>query len=153
MSIDRRQAMRLRLPSRVLTVDRDRLTAFACAIGETNPIYSDIAAAQQSGHRDLPVPPTYFFSLEMEGPDAFGYLTALGVDMHSVLHGGQTFDYHGMAYAGETLGLRSRIVDVYSKRGGALEFVVKKTDFTRGRALIAESAATMVVRHTPELGG
>jgi hypothetical protein len=34
----------------------------------------DVAAARAAGHRDLPVPPTFFFSLTLEGDSPFGYL-------------------------------------------------------------------------------
>lgn len=151
MTIDRRRARQLRLPSHSLTVDRDRLRTFATAIGETDPIYFDAAAAQRAGHRDIPVLPTLFFSMEMDGVDAFGYLTALGVDLRTVLHAEQAFDYHTLAYAGDTLRLSSRIIDVYHKNGGALEFVVKRTEFTRSAEPIAVSTSTMAVRHRLEL--
>jgi hypothetical protein len=56
-----------------------------------------------------------------------------------------------MAYAGDTLVLRPKIVDVYAKRGGALEFIVKRTDISRGGDLIAEATAIIVTRN-PEVG-
>jgi hypothetical protein len=123
------------------------LLAFAGAIGETNPIYLDTAAARQAGHRDLPVPPTFFFALEMEGPSPFDYLTELGVDLRRVLHAEQAFEYYDMAYAGDILTLDARIVDVSTKKDGALEFISKKTRVARGAVLIAESTATMVVQN------
>jgi acyl dehydratase len=147
MPIDRQRALQLPLPSASVTIARERLLAFAGAIGETNPIYLDTTAARQAGHRDLPVPPTFFFTLEMEGPSPFGYLTELGVDLRRVLHAEQTFAYHDMAYAGDTLTLGARIIDVSTKKDGALEFISKKTRIARGAVLIAESTATMVVRN------
>ena len=50
-------------------VEKGRLRMFAKAIGETDPIYTDEAAAQAAGYRSLPVPPTFLFCLEMEQPD------------------------------------------------------------------------------------
>jgi acyl dehydratase len=44
-----------------------------------------------------------------------------------VLHGEQEFRYHRMAYAGDELTARARFTDVYSKKGGALQFLVKET--------------------------
>jgi acyl dehydratase len=98
------------------------------------------------GYPDLPVPPTFFFSMELEAPDPFGYLATLGVDLRRVLHGEQTFTYYQMAYAGDTLVVRSRIADAYSKKDGVLDFLVKKTEITRGGQSVAESTATVVVR-------
>ena len=43
-----------------------------------------------------------------------------------MLHGEQEFSYHAMAYAGDELTARSRVTDVYEKKGGALEFLVRR---------------------------
>jgi hypothetical protein len=50
-------------------VERGRLRFFAKAISETDPVYTDEAAARAAGHPALPVPPTFFFCLEMDRPD------------------------------------------------------------------------------------
>ncbi len=91
---------------------------FARAIGEDNPVYTDDNAARAAGHRDLPVPSTFFFSLALETADPFAYLRVLGVDLRYVLHGEQQFTYHQMAYAGDALVLQDRITDVYDRRNG-----------------------------------
>jgi hypothetical protein len=147
MAIDHDHARELTFPPLTFTVERGRLRAFALAIGETSAAYLDVEEAKRAGHRDLPVPPTFFFSMELEAPEPLGYLTQLGVDLRRVLHGEQTFVYHQMAYAGDTLVLRSRIADAYSKKDGALDFLIKKTEITRGGQPVAESTATLVVRH------
>ncbi|MFD7845611.1 MaoC family dehydratase N-terminal domain-containing protein [Nocardia sp. NPDC059764] len=150
MPIDTAAALELPLDPVTVYVERGRLRLFAKAIGETDPLYTDVAAARQAGHPDLPVPPTFFFSLELEAPDPFAYLTALGVDLRRVLHGEQSFTYHRPAHAGDTLTLQPRIVDVYSKKGGALEFLVKQTGISRGEELVAEASSVIVVRN-PEM--
>lgn len=118
-------------PPVTMTVERGRLRLFAQAIGEHDPTYTDPAAAREAGHPDLPVPPTFLFGIELQQPDPFAYLTDLGVDMRRVLHGEQAFTYHSTAHAGDTLTARSRIVDVRSKNGGALELLTKDTSVTR----------------------
>uniref|UniRef100_UPI000D69DFE3 MaoC family dehydratase N-terminal domain-containing protein n=1 Tax=Nocardia aurea TaxID=2144174 RepID=UPI000D69DFE3 len=106
-----------------------------------------VAAARAAGHRDLPVPPTFLFCLEMEHPDPLGYVRALGVDMSRLLHGEQRFTYYAMAYAGDLLTYDSRLTDVYSKKGGALDFLVRTTDVTRHDAPIARLTTVLVVRN------
>lgn len=150
MAIDAVKARELAFDPLEVEVERGRLRFFATSIGETDPVFTDLDAAAAAGHPDLPVPPTFFFSLELESPDPFGYLTQLGVDLRHVLHGEQSFDYHAMAYAGDRLILQPRIVDVISKKGGALEFIVKRTDITRGDELVAQASSTIVVRN-PEV--
>jgi hypothetical protein len=134
-----------------LLMERGRLRAFATAIGETDPVYVDLRAARVAGHHDLPVPPTFLFGIELEQPDPFGWLDALGVDLRSVLHGEQRFDHHRVAHAGETLTASSRIEDVYTKRGGALEFVVKKTTVTDVEGASIADLTTVIVVRNPEV--
>ncbi|WP_020672096.1 MaoC family dehydratase N-terminal domain-containing protein [Amycolatopsis nigrescens] len=138
------------LPEFGVDVERGRLRFFAKAIGETDPVYVDLQAAGAAGHRDLPVPPTFFFGLELQGPDSFGWLGDLGVDLRRVLHGEQEFHYHALAYAGDHLRFSSRITDSYSKKAGALDFLVKETDVRRDGEDIVTLRQILVVRN-PEV--
>jgi acyl dehydratase len=146
MAIDADKARAYQFKPIVVTAERGRLALFAQVTGQTDPVYTDLAAARAAGHPDLPVPPTFFFGLELSSPDPFGYLAELGIDLRQVLHGKQSFRYHGLAHAGDTLTLNARITDVVSRPGRALEFLVKQTDITRDGELIAEASMTIVVR-------
>ncbi|MER5769165.1 MaoC family dehydratase N-terminal domain-containing protein [Streptomyces sp. NPDC001985] len=126
--------------------ERGRLRFFARATGQTDAVYTDPAAAAAAGHRDLPVPPTFLFCLEMDNPDRGAFLTDLGIDVRTVLHGGQEFAYHAQAYAGDPLTFRTEVTDVYAKKGGALQFVVRATHVTRDGEPIATLTGTVVVR-------
>lgn len=135
-----------------LLVTRSRLRAFAKATGQSDPVYTDVDAAKQAGHRDLPVPPTFFFSIDLEGPDPFAIVNELGIDLRTVLHGEQEFTYHRMAYAGDALTTRSKVVDLYDKKGGLLEFVVREiTVADQHGATVAEMRNTLVAQNrTPQ---
>ncbi|WP_214106657.1 MaoC family dehydratase N-terminal domain-containing protein [Acrocarpospora catenulata] len=148
MAVDVERALALELPSFEVTVERGRLRFFAQSIGETDPIYIDVDAARAVGHPDLPVPPTFMFSLSLEAPAPFGYLEELGVDLRTVLHGEQRFDYATLSFAGDTLALSERIAEVTSKRGGAMEFLTKETVITRGNEYIARATSVVVVRNS-----
>lgn len=131
-----------------VTIERGRLRLFAKATGQTDRVYSDVDAARAAGHPDLPVPPTFLFGLELDRDDAFAFLTDLGVDLRRILHGEQKFVYYSPVHAGETLTVRPRITDVYSKRGGALEFLVKQTSVARtDGTVVAELESTIVVQN------
>jgi acyl dehydratase len=147
MAIDTDKARAYRFDPIVVTAERGRLALFARVTGQADPVYSDLAAARAAGHPDVPVPPTFFFGLELEMPAPFGYLVELGIDLRHVLHGRQTFRYHALAHAGDTLTLTARITDVVSRPGRELEFLVKQTDITRDDTLIAQASSTIVVRH------
>ncbi|RUP23465.1 MAG: MaoC family dehydratase, partial [Curvibacter sp.] len=125
-----------------------RMRFFAKATGQTDPVYSDEAAARAAGHPGLPVPPTFLFCLEMESPDPAAIRDLLGMDYRTLLHGEQGFFYHRMAHAGDTLTFEQRIDDIYDKKGGALEFVVRGTRVSNQRGeLVAELRAVTVIRN------
>jgi len=133
-------------------VEKGALRFFAKATGQTDPVYVDMAAARNAGHPGLPVPPTYLFCLEMAAPNPAALRELLAIDISRVLHGEQQFIYHAMAYAGDVLHFEQRIADIYDKKGGALEFVVRETRVSRQSdaatsALIAELRAVTVVRN------
>ena len=122
------------LPPYTVEVEKGRLRFFAKAIGETKPVDA--------------IPPTYLFSLENEKPEPFDWLLGMGVHLGNVLHGEQSFTYHAMVYAGDKVTFEPRIADIYEKKNGALEFIVKETNVkdASGR-LVAELRSVIVVRH------
>lgn len=135
------------LPTFKATAEASRLRFFAKSIGETNLIYSDEAAAREAGHPGLPLPPTFLFSLEFQIPSN-AWREELGIVPSRILHGEESFRYHRMAYAGDTLQFETRIADIYDKKGGALEFVVRETRVTNQRnEHIADLRSVLVHRN------
>lgn len=152
MYIDRQRALQHAIAPMPFEVERGRLRFFARTIGLTDPVYLEVEAARAAGHRDLPVPPTFLGnSLELELPNPLGWLAELGGDLTRTTHAEQAFTYHALAYAGDALVLQRRIVDVYTRKGGALEFVVKQTDVMRDGQLLAEIRFVIVLRHPEAL--
>ncbi|HUR76092.1 MAG TPA: MaoC family dehydratase N-terminal domain-containing protein [Sporichthya sp.] len=64
-------AVGMKLPPVSMDIERGRLTQFARATGATDPVYSNLDAARDAGHPDIPAPPTFLFSIELEHPDPF----------------------------------------------------------------------------------
>ena len=150
MTVNVDKALAYRFEPLVVAAGRDRLAFFAKATGQTDPVYYDPDAAKAAGHPDLPIPPSFYFSLELERPDPFAWMTALGIDLSRILHGEQSFTYHAMAHAGDSLVLRSRIVDVVVKKQGALELLTKETSVTRDEQPIAEVSTLIAVLNPAE---
>ena len=107
------------LPPSVLPLERTRLQFFAKAIGETDPVYTDPAAARDAGYADLPAPPTFLFAAELDSGASSQLLADLGIPLAKLLHGEQGFSYHRAACAGDTVTVRSTITDIYDKKNGA----------------------------------
>ena len=137
-----------RFPAFSAEIERGRLKFFAKAIGQSDPVYTDEAAATAAGHPGLPVPPTFLFCLEMEAPNPGAARDLLNLPVPKVLHGEQRFSYHAMCYAGDTLTFEPQITDIYSKKGGLLEFVVRETRVTNQHGThVADLNAITVVKH------
>ena len=136
-------------PAFEVLVEKGRLKFFAKATGQTDPVYTDEVAAHAAGHPDLPVPPTFLFCLEMEAPDPAAIRNLLGMDYRRLLHGEQGFVYERMAYAGDVLTFEQRVEDIYDKKNGALEFVVRKTIVTNQRGeSVAQLRTVSVLRNS-----
>jgi acyl dehydratase len=136
------------LPVSVLPIERTRLRFFAKATGETDPVYTDEAAARAAGYPDLPAPPTFLFAAELDSGASERMVQDLGIPLAKLLHGEQGFTYHKPVCVGDTVTVRSRIEDIYDKRDGALEFVVKTSRATNQRdELVAEMRTVIVCRN------
>ncbi|WP_322033731.1 MaoC family dehydratase N-terminal domain-containing protein [Paraburkholderia sp. J76] len=142
--IDKQHIGRM-LPAFRAVAEAGRLRFFAKAIGETDPVYFDESAARDAGHPGLPLPPTFLFSLEFEQPDT-SWRDEIGVELPRILHGEQSFTYHRLAYAGDVLLFESRIADIYDKKGGALEFVVRETRVTNQRGEHVADLRSVIVQ-------
>ena len=121
-------------------VERGRLRFFLKAIGEEE------WPADDDG--ELPVPLTYLFSLDMERPDPYDWFAAAGLELENVLHGEQSFRYVSACRTGDTLSFETTVEDIYARRGGALEFLVKRTRVSAadGRH-VADLRSTIVQKH------
>jgi acyl dehydratase len=129
-------------------IERGSVRRFARAIGDTDPVFSELAAARKAGHPDLPVPPTYLFCADLEVCEPLSMLAGFGVDPRHVLHGEQSFVYLAPVHAGETVTLRAHIADVYTRKGGCLEFLTRRTTISRADGtVVAELSSTLVVKN------
>lgn len=84
-------------------VCREKITAYALAVGESNPLYFDPAAAREAGFGDLVAPP--MFVAVYAGPvvrDAYR-TEHLGIDLERLVHGSQEFSWNDPVIAGDEL--------------------------------------------------
>ncbi|CAG2159328.1 MaoC family dehydratase N-terminal domain-containing protein [Cupriavidus numazuensis] len=132
---------------RSITVEAGGLRDYARAIGETNPVYFDEAAAREAGYPAVRVAPAYFFCLESKLGLAAKVKEVLDFDVRRILHAEQSFTYHTPAFAGDTLTFETKLVDIYDKKGGALEFFVTESRITNQDGMhIADVRKALVQR-------
>jgi len=129
-----------------LVVERAPITQFAKAIGDGNPIYRNADAARAAGFSDVPMPPTFGFSVQNWGKweelqpedgtparepmaEVIGGLMAEG---GMVLHGEQAFTYHRPMVVGDRLTYAGVVRDVYQKPTGdrTMTFMVIDTVYS-----------------------
>lgn len=137
-------------PAVTATIEDESVKAFARALGETEPLYLDDAAAQSGPFGAVIAPPTYpiaFMAQAMSG--AASSFEELGLNFMTLVHGEQEFEYERPVKVGETLTLTARIQDVYEKEGrsGILDILVLETEATdtAGKRVFA-SRQTLVSR-------
>jgi hypothetical protein len=134
------------MTSTTFTVERGRVRMFARAIGERGTVHDDLDVARAAGHPDLLVPPTFFFTAEIEEPDAFAFVAAHGVGPdETILHGEQRFEYHAPVHAGDVLEVVPGEGVSTVKKGGAMLLVERSTRYLRDGQEVARSTTVLVV--------
>ena len=85
---------------------------------------------------------------ELDSGASSQLLADLKIPLAKLLHGEQGFVYHAPVCAGDTVTVRSRISEIYDKKNGALEFVVKTSRAVNQRdELVAELRSVLVCRN------
>ncbi|MDP6329613.1 MAG: MaoC family dehydratase N-terminal domain-containing protein, partial [SAR324 cluster bacterium] len=65
-----------------------------------------------------------------------------------LLHGEQGFVYHAPVYAGDRIIVKKKVVDIYDKKNGKLEFILTKNDFINQDGVkVAETTTNYVIRN------
>lgn len=129
-------------------VGREHIRQFAEAIGDTNPVHRDPAAARAAGHPDIIAPPTFLHGLGFRFPEPSPLTDPeLGVDFSRIVHGEQAFDAHRPVVAGDVLSMVTTITGI--RDAGKNELLVTETAITdQDGKPVATLTATLVSRGT-----
>jgi acyl dehydratase len=129
------------------TVDRDRVTQFADAIEDDNPIHRDAAAAKEAGFDEQVAPPTFPTVLQILTSGQAVVDPELGLDYSRVVHGEQEFELRRPIVGGDVLRARPRIADIYTKKSN--EFLMIESEIRDQSGEIAViSRSTLISRGT-----
>jgi acyl dehydratase len=90
-------------------VSRVKVAEFADAIGDPNPVFHDLAAAQAAGYPDVIAPPTFAVVVAMASSRTAVGDPGLGLNYAMVVHGEQRFDYSRPLHAGDMVTAQSTI--------------------------------------------
>lgn len=132
-------------PTAPYLVGREKVREFARAVFATNPINTDVAAAQAAGYADVVAPTTFPIVIQQLTLDQLLAEPDAGIDFSRVVHGDQRFSYVRPIVAGDELTGALTVTSVKSLGGNAMitaETVI--TDAAGERVVTAIS--TLVVR-------
>jgi acyl dehydratase len=107
---------------------KEEIIAFAQALGETNPLFTDEAYARTTLYQGLIAPPTFsvVFRSQAMMPDLHLSYGKRGFD------GGKECQFYASIRPGDTITGVDRIAEVYEKTGrsGSMIFIVRESEFT-----------------------
>lgn len=109
-------------------VGREKIREFARSLGDANPVYFDVAAAQAAGHSDLVAPPTFAIVISMGSGEQVVFDPELGLDYTRVVHGDQRFVHHRPILAGDELSCVVSVDDIRTVAGN--DMITVKTEIT-----------------------
>jgi hypothetical protein len=132
------------------SIDGWRVKLFCQAIGETDPVYWDYAAANAAGHPRCPLPPTFLKAIEGEHFSSAALLKQLEVPLRDVLHAEQSFTHFAPLYVGDAIEVSREVVDIVDKKEGAFTFITVDTDYRIGEQSVASSRKSILVRNRME---
>lgn len=124
-------------------VSREKIREFAAAIGDTNPAYSDAAAARKLGHADVVAPPTFATVLTLRVVESVLADPELGVDWSRVVHGQERYAYAAPILAGDELTTTATIESVRSVAGN--DMVTLRADVATSAGEPRVTATSMLV--------
>jgi acyl dehydratase len=129
-------------------ITRNDIRRFAAAIGDANPLYTDVEAAKAAGYSDVIAPPTFLISASTGGGDG-GFIRepGLGLNFAMVVHGEETFEFTRPVVAGDVLTLEQRIADIPAKGSNELMTLVTEVTSATGEH-VATVTNTIVSRGT-----
>ena len=131
----------------IFRVTDQRLKFFAKATGQTDPIYYDHDIAISQGYKGIVCPPTFLIVVGMEQKNPFQFLEDLDVKIERMLYAGQEFIYEKIVYEGDKLRMDTKIIDMYDKKEGLLQFCNLESKFTNQHSKhVATLKNTIVVR-------
>ena len=106
-------------PPASFEIEAPRITQYANAVGEKNPIYHDAKAAKAAGFRDLVAPPMFcvVYSAPALGPAILD--PEVGINIPAMVHGGQEFEWGEPVCAGDVIITTATCKEIYEQDGKA----------------------------------
>lgn len=117
-------------------VERGKIKEFARALGDKNPIYTEVELAKEAGFKSVPAPPTFTASFLHQVPDEnflLNLMAEMEIDVARSVHGESEFEYIKPVAAGDVLTVSMTVKDIMKKegkRGGVMNLITTEATYT-----------------------
>jgi acyl dehydratase len=134
-------------PPVTYAVGREKVREFAAAVGETNPLYSDVEVARAAGYADVVAPPMFavVYSSRAVGPAVLD--PEVGINFAMLVHGAQEFRWGPLVVAGDEIATKATVKDI-SKRGDMGFYVFESVSTNQRGETVCTGTWTNIVRGT-----
>jgi acyl dehydratase len=129
-------------------VGREKVREFAAAIGDTNPVSTDVEAARALGYSDIVAPPTFAIIMSMKASGDVIHDPELGLDYSRVVHGEQRFAYARPIVAGDELQVETTIDSIRTMAGN--DMITTSARITTLEGDLVVTATSLIVSRGPE---
>jgi acyl dehydratase len=126
-------------------VGREKIREYARAVGETNPLHTDLDAARAAGHPDLVAPPMFavVYSAPAMGPALFD--PEVGIDFALMVHGGQEFKWGPLVVAGDEIETTVSVKSIAERAGNGF-YVFESVSTNQDGHTVCVGTWTNIVR-------
>ena len=126
-------------------VGREKIREYAAAVGETNPLHSDVEAARAAGYADVVAPP--MFAVVYAGRSVIPALfdPEVGLNFAMMVHGAQEFRWGPLVVAGDEITTTATVKDI-SERGSMTFFVFESVSENQRGESVCTGTWTNIVR-------
>jgi acyl dehydratase len=132
----------------VYAVGREKIREYAAAVGETNPLYLDVAAARQAGHADVVAPPMFAVVYAAPSVAQGVFDPELAIDFARLVHGSQEFRWGPLVVAGDEIATTTSVADI--SQHGELRFYVFQSHSQNNRGqTVCTGTWSNIVRTAP----
>lgn len=131
-------------------VEKGAIVKFAQAIGDTNPIFCDEAAARRTRYGGLVAPPTFLRSMSAGAARA-----EVRSPYPAALDGGSEWEYFEPVRPGDRITVVSKVADVFERQGrlGNMLFTIRETRYVNQFGVVAATQRSTGISYQPSAGG
>lgn len=139
------EAVGKQYPAATYEVGAEKIREYADAVGQTEDVHRDRAAAQDAGFRDVVAPPMFavVYSARAMGPAILD--PDVGINLAAMVHGGQEFVWGEPVCAGDTITTTARVADISEKDGKGF-YVFESTSVNQDGDEVVRGTWTNIVR-------